>query len=159
MARVFIGIGSNEGDRLEHISCGAQTLGALSQVQLVQMATIRETAPVGGPPQAAYLNTVVELSTTLAPGDLLRALKQIEVEAGRRPSDVRWGPRPLDLDLLFYEDRVIHEAGLEVPHPRLHERRFVLEPLAELAPDLVHPVLKRTVQDLLANALNSSIVQ
>ena len=159
MARVFIGIGSNEGDRLEHISRGAQTLGALSQVQLVQMATIRETTPVGGPSQAAYLNTVVELSTTLAPGDLLRTLKQIEVEAGRRPSDVRWGPRPLDLDLLFYDDRVIHEAGLDVPHPRLHERRFVLEPLAELAPDLVHPVLKRTVQDLLANALNSSIVQ
>ena len=159
MTRVFIGIGSNEGDRLEHISRGAQTLGTLAQIQLVQMATIRETTPVGGPSQAAYLNTVVELSTTLAPGDLLRTLKQIEVEAGRRPSDVRWGPRPLDLDLLFYEDRVIHEAGLEVPHPRLHERRFVLEPLAELAPDLVHPVLKRTVQDLLANALNSSIVQ
>jgi 2-amino-4-hydroxy-6-hydroxymethyldihydropteridine diphosphokinase len=102
---------------------------------------------------------VVELSTTLAPGDLLRALQGIEVRAGRRPSGVRWGPRPLDLDLLFYEDRVIREAGLEVPHPRLHERRFVLEPLAELAPDLVHPVLKQPIRALLDKALNCSIAQ
>ena len=151
MGRVFIGVGSNEGNRLELISKAARALGSTSGIRLVQMATILETEPVGGPPQGPYLNTVVELDTVLAPAELLRVLQDIERRFGRQPSSERWGPRPIDLDLLLYDDRVIHESALDVPHPRLHERRFVLEPLAQLAPEVIHPVLKQSIVNLLSN--------
>ena len=150
MARVFVGLGSNEGDRLTQLSAAAQALGRLPGVRLVQMAPILESAPIG-PPQPDYLNTVVELATERTAQELLAGFKAIEAAMGRKPSAVRWGPRPIDLDLLFYDDLVLQELDLSVPHERLHERRFVLEPLAELAPDLVHPVLKRTIAELLAS--------
>lgn len=149
MARAFIGLGSNEGDRLAHIDQAAKALAAMHHARLLQMASIRETDPVGGPPQEKFLNTVVELDTPLTPQQLLSSLQAIERDLGRQPSRERWGPRPIDLDLLLYEDRVVTGARLTVPHPRLHERRFVLEPLAELAPAVTHPVLKRTIAELL----------
>lgn len=149
MSRVFIGIGSNEGDRLRLISQAAQCLGALPGTKVVQMAPIIETDPIG-PPQPRYLNTVVEISTDLEPSALLRGLKHIEAQLGRRPSGERWGPRPIDLDLLLYDARVIEQPDLRVPHPLMQERRFVLEPLAELAPGVVHPVLRQPIASLLA---------
>ena len=149
MSRVFIGVGSNEGDRLQHISRAVKALGAVNGVRVAQMATIIETEAVGGPPQDSYLNTAVELETTLAPKELLRRLKDIERQLGRKPSPQRWSPRPIDLDILLYDDRVIQSPELCVPHPRLHERRFVLEPLAQLAQELVHPVLHRSIAVLL----------
>ena len=149
MSRVFIGIGSNEGDRLSNISQAARAMSRLPQTRLVQMATIIETEPVGGPPQDLYLNTVVELDTTLRPHELLAALQAIERKLGRGPSTERWGPRPMDLDILLYEGQVIQEERLSIPHPRMHERRFVLEPLAQLAPDVVHPRLHQTIAELL----------
>lgn len=154
MARVFIGVGSNEGDRLENISTAAQRLGAAPGVRVIQMAAIRETAAVGGPAQGPYLNTVVELDTSRAPRELLNVLQGIEQSLGRAPSQERWGPRPIDLDLLLYDDRVMQEPDLAVPHPRMHERWFVLEPLAQLAPDLVHPVLRRPISSLLERVLS-----
>ena len=147
MARVYIGIGSNEGDRLENISQAIHALGSVHGIQLVQMATILETEPVG-PPQAPYLNTAVEIDTSLEPARLLATLQGIERRAGRVRGADRWGPRPIDLDLLLYDDRVIHEEGLIVPHPRLHERRFALEPLVQLAPNVMHPVLHKTIATL-----------
>lgn len=149
MNRVFLGIGSSEGERLQHISNAVKALGAVKGVHVAQMALITETEPVGGPPQGPYLNTVVELETTLTPQDLLQVLKNIERQLGRRPSSQRWGPRPIDLDILLYDDQIVQTAELIIPHPRLHERRFVLEPLAQLAPTLTHPVLHRSITELL----------
>lgn len=157
MSRVFIGVGSNEGERLEHISHALAMLAVQRGVRLVQMATVLETAPVGGPPQGPYLNTVVELDTTLTPAELLHVLKAIERVMGRLPNAPRWGPRPMDLDVLLYDDQIIRTPELTVPHPRMHERPFVLEPLAQLAPALTHPVLKQTIAELLA-ALPQEIV-
>ncbi len=150
MARVFIGLGSNQGDRFEHLSQAVQALGREAGVRMVAMAPILETQPVGGPPQGPYLNSVVEIETSLSPIALLAALKKIEQHHGRQPSPVRWAPRPLDLDLLLYDARIIDAPALTVPHPRLHERRFVLEPLVQLAPELVHPVLQQSMSALLA---------
>jgi len=149
MATVFIGVGSNEGDRLAIISSAIKQLGCFPGIAVTQMATILESDPAGGPPQGPYLNTVVELDTALAPRELLAALKRLEQACGRVPSLMRWAPRPLDLDLLLYGDQVMRETDLVIPHERMHERRFVLEPLAQLAPDLLHPVLHRTITELL----------
>ena len=115
------------------------------------MATIIETAPVGGPPQDPYLNTVIEVDTSRSPRELLAALKAIERQLGRVASGERWGPRPIDLDVLLYDDRIVEEPDLKIPHERMHERRFVLEPLLQLAPELVHPVLKRSISDLIGS--------
>jgi len=113
------------------------------------MATIAETDPAGGPPQGPYLNTVVEIETTLNPDALLKELQRIERLLGRQPSPQRWAPRPIDLDLLLYDDRVMEQPALVIPHPRLHERRFVLEPLIQLAPELMHPTLRKPMSALL----------
>jgi 2-amino-4-hydroxy-6-hydroxymethyldihydropteridine diphosphokinase len=150
MARAFIGLGSNEGDRLENISRAAKLLGDCRGIQLVRMATILEYEPVGGPPQGPYLNTVLEVETTLTPRQLLTEAKRIEEALGRKLPGERWGPRPIDLDILLIEDLVLAEPDLMVPHPRLHERGFVLEPLSQLDPELTHPVLKKTVDELRA---------
>ena len=149
MSRVFIGIGSNEGDRLDLISRALRCLTETRAIRLMQMALITETEPVGGPPQGPYLNTVVEIDTTLSPHELLVILQAIEQRLGRVRSTERWAPRPIDLDVLLYDDRIIQEPHLTVPHPRLHERQFVLEPLAQLAPALLHPILHQSMASLL----------
>ena len=145
---MFIGLGSNEGDRRAHLTDAALALGALPAVRLLRMATIIKSDPLGGPPQGPYLNTVAELNTTLSPRELLEALQRVERQLGRQSSGPRWGPRPIDLDLLLYDDAVIDEPDLRVPHPRMPERWFVLQPLAELAPQLIHPVLQETIREL-----------
>ncbi len=136
------------GDRAAHLRDALQRLGDLGAVEAV--SPFLDTAPVGYTAQPRFLNAAARLRTDLPPDELLRRLLAIE-EALGRVRTVRWGPRTVDLDLLLYDDAVRDERGLTLPHPRLHERRFVLEPLAAIAPDAVHPRLQRTVRELLAD--------
>ena len=133
MTRAYIGLGSNLGDREQSIRRAAELIGAR------RVSTIRETEPWGVEDQPFFLNAVAEVETDLPPRRLLDRLLEIERKLGRTRHGVRFGPRTIDLDLLLYGDETIDEAGLRVPHPRLHERRFVLEPLAELKAGLVVP--------------------
>ena len=131
MARAVLGLGSNLGDRVAHLR-GA--VAALPDVAAV--SPVYETGPIGGPEQGSYLNVVVQLDTTLTPRELLEVCRARETAAGRVRLE-RWGPRTLDVDVLWVEGATVCEPDLEVPHPRMWERRFVLAPLADLAPDLV----------------------
>jgi len=148
VARAYIGLGSNLGDRGAALQSALDLLGD----DVVAASSLRETDPVGYLDQPRFLNAAAALETGLEPRALLDRLLEVERELGRTRDGPRFGPRTIDLDLLLYADRVIDEPGLVVPHPRLAERRFVLEPLAELDPDLVVPGLGR-VSDLLARLL------
>lgn len=136
---VYLGLGANLGARQASIEKALSLLGEQENTRVVRASRLRETEPVGGPPQGPYLNGVAEIRTTLSPQDLLDLCLSIEDQLGRQRT-VRNGPRPIDLDVLFYGDAHIQEDNLEVPHPRMLERAFVLEPLAELAPDRLHPL-------------------
>jgi 2-amino-4-hydroxy-6-hydroxymethyldihydropteridine diphosphokinase len=151
VARVFVGLGSNLGDREATLRAAVEELRELPGTEVGAASSFRDTAPVGYVDQPRFLNGVVELETALPPRALLETLLAVERGFGRDRAGVpRHGPRTLDLDLLLYAEETIAEPGLTVPHPRLHERAFVLEPLAELDPGLVIPG-RGPVQDLLAN--------
>jgi 2-amino-4-hydroxy-6-hydroxymethyldihydropteridine diphosphokinase len=146
----YIALGSNLGDRLEHLRSGAQLLEAHQAIRITGKSRIFETEPVGGPDnQGAYLNAVVRLESRFTARQLLNVLLETELQRGRVRNE-RWGPRTLDLDLLLHGSQTIDEPGLIVPHPRLHERAFVLEPLADLAAELEVPGLGLTVKSLQA---------
>ncbi len=137
MTRAYVGLGANLGDRERTLRAAVDALAAEDGVEVASVSVLRETEPVGVGQQPLYLNGAAELETTLTARRLLDRLLAVEQRFGRIRVPGEQGPRTLDLDLLLYGDEVIDEPGLTVPHPRLHERRFVLEPLAELAPGLV----------------------
>ena len=148
--RAYVGLGANLGDREESIRRAVALVDELGGVSVVGVSSLRETEPWGPVEQPRYLNGAVAVETDLPPRELLDALLDVERRLGRaRDDEVRWGPRTIDLDLLLYGDEVVDEPGLQVPHPRLHERRFALEPLAELDPTLEIPG-RGPVQTLLA---------
>jgi 2-amino-4-hydroxy-6-hydroxymethyldihydropteridine diphosphokinase len=145
---VYVGLGSNEGDREGYLVAALEAFSRIDAVAVLRCSSLFDSAPVG-PPQPRYLNAVVELECGLPPLRLLTILQRIEQDLGRRREGVRWGPRPIDLDILLWDGEVVAEPNLQVPHLELHKRRFALEPLVELAPDMKHPVLGVTVRELL----------
>jgi 2-amino-4-hydroxy-6-hydroxymethyldihydropteridine diphosphokinase len=150
MAEAYVAVGANLGDRAGTIRAALERLDALPGVSVEAVSSMSETDPVGPVlDQPKFLNGAARLETDLPPRELLAALLAVEAELGRVRDGPSGGPRPIDLDLLLYEDEVLDEPGLTLPHPRLHERRFVLEPLAELRPGLKVPG-KGTVEALLA---------
>jgi 2-amino-4-hydroxy-6-hydroxymethyldihydropteridine diphosphokinase len=149
MAVAFIGLGANLGERQRSIGEGVAALQSTAGITVLAVSTLRETEPVGVVDQPRFLNGVASIETRLSPRELLTRLLEIEAALGRsRDAETRFGPRVIDLDILLYGDVVLDEPGLTVPHPRLHERPFALEPLAELDPDAIVPGHGR-VQDIL----------
>ena len=145
---VWLGLGSNQGDRESFLIFGLEKLAQIGNIRL--LSSLYETEPWGEANQPYFLNAVCQLSTGLEdPLDFLDTLKEIEGAAGRQSGEGRWGPRPLDIDVLFWGRLVLDSDGLTVPHPRMAQRRFVLEPLAEVAPDLRHPVTNLSIREML----------
>lgn len=159
MSRAFVALGSNLGDREAHLRRAIRALGSTRGIRWFGLSRIYETDPVGPPPQGPYLNAVAEIETRLEPRALLGRLLEIEAEEGRIRSGARGEARTLDLDLLFFADRCIDEEELTVPHPRMQERSFVLEPLCELAPQWVHPRSGKTVAELAARVRDPAAVR
>lgn len=146
MANAYIAIGSNQGDRIDYCN---KAITAITKFAVIKsLSSVYETEPVGVTDQPDFINCVVEIETGLGPYELLSSLLDIENKLGRKRVDAG-GPRTIDLDLIFYDAVVIQGEDLIIPHPRVHLRRFVLEPLQEIAPDFIHPILKVSVSKLL----------
>jgi len=153
---VYLALGTNLGDRLANLEALQEVLPP--QVRVLTASPVYETPPWGVLDQPAFLNQVLEAETELSPHELLRFLKRLEIEMGRK-STVRYGPRLIDVDILFYDALVLESDGLVIPHPRLTERAFVLVPMADLAPKFVHPVLGETIEQLLDKVDRIGIVR
>lgn len=157
---VYLGLGSNMGDRRANLSAAA-TLIAKNIGKIAKKSHVYETQPWGNAAQEPFLNQIVMANTTLDPRDLLEKIARIERELGRErrsKNEEKWGPRPIDIDILFYGKRVVRDKGLEIPHPELHKRAFVLAPLLEIAPDLEHPLLKKQIDELYMECKDESDV-
>lgn len=144
----FIGLGSNSGDKLANLKKAIEGLGKIQGTKVVTVSSLYKTEPVGGVEQDWFVNAVAEVETGLTPRELLNKLLYIEKDLGR-VRDIKWGPRVIDLDIILYDDLVMDEEGLSIPHPYLHKRGFVLVPLAEIAPKVIHPRLRKSVSELM----------
>jgi 2-amino-4-hydroxy-6-hydroxymethyldihydropteridine diphosphokinase len=147
----YIGLGTNLGDRELKLLAAVAELGRLPATRVTALSHFYETDPVGGVPQENFYNAVACLATALKPLELLAELQRIETQVFHRLPSARWGPRSMDLDILLYGELVLTGERLTIPHPRLAERRFALQPLADIAPSLVHPSLGSSIAELLAS--------
>jgi 2-amino-4-hydroxy-6-hydroxymethyldihydropteridine diphosphokinase len=154
----YIGIGSNLGDPLQNCEDAMLNLSRINEIQLTGESSFYNAEPVGIENQDWFVNAVVEIKTTLAARDLLHVLQSIEIAMGRK-RETKGGPRIIDLDLLFYGHNVIDEEGLTVPHPEVHKRRFVLEPLGEIASYFIHPAFGVSVRGLKDRLSDKKVVQ
>jgi 2-amino-4-hydroxy-6-hydroxymethyldihydropteridine diphosphokinase len=157
-SQAFIALGSNQGNRDLNLLRAVAEIGKVPGTKITALSDFYDTAPVGKCDQPDFLNAVIRVETALQPEQLLAELQRIERVVFRRERTVRWGPRAMDLDILFYDGLTLAGDALTIPHPRLHERRFVLQPLAEIAPDLVHPLLRKSIARLLAEVADGSRV-
>jgi len=155
---IFLGIGTNTGDREQNLIDAVSNLSDNKEICLLKTSSIFETEPVGYEAQPWFLNIVLELSTKFEPISLLATVKRIEKKMGRKEK-FRWGPRNIDIDILSYEDRIMKSDKLIIPHARMHLRRFVLIPLAEIAPAFIHPEMKLTVQQMLIQCPDYGVIR
>ena len=146
----FLSLGSNLGHKKENCQQGIRLLSEIPCTDLLARAPFYRTEPVDFEDQDWFVNTAVKIETTLAPLPLLEALKSIERRVGRRPSSVRFGPRVLDLDIILFDQLILDDPQLCIPHPRMHKRRFVLQPICDIEPTVLHPVRCKTVSEMLA---------
>jgi 2-amino-4-hydroxy-6-hydroxymethyldihydropteridine diphosphokinase len=158
MARVFLSLGSNLGDRLRHLQRAIDALRHLPGTTVDAFSSVYETEPVGKKDQGDFLNAVLGMSTELTPGELSRHLKDVEVQEGRSKNE-RWGPRELDIDIVYYGALIITEPGLQIPHPEINNRKFVLIPLTEIAGEVIDPRYHLPVKNLLERCSDTSSVK
>jgi 2-amino-4-hydroxy-6-hydroxymethyldihydropteridine diphosphokinase len=151
----FISVGSNLGDRVQNCRQAIEKLGSSPQISKIEVSSLYETEPMEVTDQPDFINMAAKLKTNLSARQLLDRCLEIEKEFGR-VRDKRYGPRIIDLDLLLYDQAILNDNDLIIPHPRMHQRRFVLAPLAEIAPDVLHPVLKKSNQELLDSLANDA---
>ncbi len=154
MHTIYLGLGTNLGDRSANLQ--AAIAGLAEKLVITAVSPLYQTPPWGVTDQPDFLNLCLAAETDLPPADLLAFIKNLEVELGRQPTK-RWGPRLIDIDILFYANQLVETENMTIPHPRLAERAFVLRPLADIAPDFVHPVLGQTMADLAAQVGDEGI--
>jgi len=154
----YIGIGSNLGDKRDHCEKAISQILKFDRHKLLVKSSLFKTEPMGHPSQDWFVNGVIKIETDLEPLELLRTLKAIESQLGRVET-FRWGPRTIDLDILLFDDLEIHTEELQIPHPRLQNRQFVLIPLVEIDRSLIHPILKKTIQQLLSDLMEDQGVE
>lgn len=155
----YIALGSNVGDRELNILMAVAELGKIPACRVTALSPFYETSPVGFTNQPHFVNAVARLTTDRTPQDLLHALQQIESDHFARVRTQPWGPRTMDLDLLLYSDLILHEPELTIPHPRMNERKFVLAPLCDIAPQIKHPITGQSIAELLAGLSNDEVVR
>ena len=154
----YIGIGSNLGDKLHYCENAISEILKIDRHQLLAKSSLFKTEPMGYTSQDWFVNGVIKIETDLEPPELLRTLKTIEAQLGRTET-FRWGPRTIDLDILFFDDIQIETGKLKIPHPLIQDRKFVLIPLAEIDRHFIHPVLRKTIQELLDNSIEDQKVE
>ena len=155
MHQAFVSVGSNLGDKIENCRKGINGLLADGGSVLVGTSSFYRTSPVDYKDQDWFVNLVVKIKTTLDPFDLLAKIQDVQKAIGRKADTLRFGPRVLDLDIIFFDDQVIQTDLLEIPHPRMHKRRFVLKPICDIEPSMMHPVLRKDMRSLLGDLKDS----